>query len=120
MTGDSGIVTADSGMPPKIGHVRPESPVTMNRNDRSRSSGIVGHVEPEYPTAEALRRIGELYAIEAGIRGKPAHERLRVRQEKAKPLLDSLEVWLRTKLQTLSRKSETAKAINYSLNQWTR
>jgi transposase len=43
---------------------------------------------------------------------------LRVRQEKAKPLLDSLEVWLRTKLQTLSRKSETAKAINYCLNQW--
>ena len=34
------------------------------------------------------------------------------------PLLDSLEVWLRTKLQTLSRKSETAKAINYCLNQW--
>ena len=73
---------------------------------------------PSDTTTEALRRIAELYAIEAGIRGKPAHERLRVRQEKAKPLLDSLEVWLRTKLQTLSRKSETAKAINYSLNQW--
>jgi transposase len=27
-------------------------------------------------------------------------------------------MWLRTKLQTLSRKSETAKAINNSLNQW--
>ena len=73
---------------------------------------------PSDTTTEALRRIGELYAIEAGIRRKPAHERLRVRQEKAKPLLDSLEVWLRTKLQTLSRKSETAKAINYCLNQW--
>jgi hypothetical protein len=55
VTGDSGIVTADSGMPPKIGHVRPESPVTMNRNDRSRSSGIVGHVEPEYPHDQLTR-----------------------------------------------------------------
>ncbi|WP_211957573.1 hypothetical protein, partial [Cupriavidus numazuensis] len=33
----------------KIGHVRPESSVTMNRNARSRSSGIVGHDGPEYP-----------------------------------------------------------------------
>jgi transposase len=48
----------------------------------------------------------------------PPEERLRVRQEKAQPLLDIHEAWLRAKLQTLSRKSETAKAINYSLNQW--
>ncbi|KWC21188.1 hypothetical protein WL48_09675 [Burkholderia ubonensis] len=27
-------------------------------------------------------------------------------------------MWLRTKLKTLSAKSETAKAINYTLNQW--
>jgi transposase len=73
---------------------------------------------PSDTTAEALKRIGELYAIEAGIRGRPPEERLRVRQEKAQPLLDSHEAWLRAKLQTLSRKSETAKAINYSLNQW--
>src|SRR5439155_6457873 len=33
--------------PPEIGHVRSESPVTLLRNDRSRSIGIVGHVPPE-------------------------------------------------------------------------
>jgi hypothetical protein len=34
-------------LPPEIGHVRSESPVTLQRNDRSRSIGIVGHVAPE-------------------------------------------------------------------------
>jgi hypothetical protein len=33
---------------PKIGHVRPESPVTFLRNRRSRSSGIRDHLGPEY------------------------------------------------------------------------
>src|SRR5213080_3219621 len=32
---------------PEIGHVRSETPVTLLRNDRSRSIGIVGHVAPE-------------------------------------------------------------------------
>jgi len=32
--------------------------------------------------------------------------------------LQSYEAWLRAKLETLSSKSDTAKAINYTLNQW--
>lgn len=75
-------------------------------------------VRPTPATEEALRRIGELYAIEADIRGKPPDERKRVRQAQARPLLDGLEEWLRTKLLTLSRKSDTAGAIQYALNQW--
>lgn len=67
---------------------------------------------------EALRRIGELYAIEAAIRGKPPDERKRVRQEQARPLLDAFEIWLRSTLGTVSQKGDTAKAINYALNQW--
>jgi hypothetical protein len=62
--------------------------------------------------------IGEHYGIEASIRGSPANERLRVRQEKSKPLLATIETWMQTTLAKLSKKSETAKAINYSLNQW--
>lgn len=69
-------------------------------------------------TTEALRRIGELYAIEAQIRGQPPDERQRIRQQQARPLLDSLEVWLRERLLTLSTQSDTTKAINYLLNQW--
>jgi transposase len=73
---------------------------------------------PSQTTKDVLDMIGELYGIEASIRGSPANERLRVRQEKSKPLLATIETWMQTTLAKLSKKSETAKAINYSLNQW--
>ena len=37
----------DFRSPPEIGHVQSESPVTLLRNDRSRSIGTGGHVPPE-------------------------------------------------------------------------
>jgi transposase len=73
---------------------------------------------PSPVTAEALRRIGELYAIEVKIRGKPPSERPRSRQDQAQPLLDAMQAWLRTTLETLSRKSDTTAAILYALNRW--
>lgn len=73
---------------------------------------------PSALTEEALRRIGELYAIEAEIRGMPAEQRLVERQLKTKLLQKSLESWLREKMKTLSRHSELAKAFAYALNQW--
>jgi transposase len=73
---------------------------------------------PSALTTEALHRIGELYAIEAKIRGKPPHERQQVRQAEAKPLIDDLERWLRGMLEKLSRKSDTSAAILYALNLW--
>ena len=73
---------------------------------------------PSPLTGEALRRIGALYAIEEVIRGKPPQERLQVRQEQARPLLDAMERWLRETVTTLSRKSDTTAAILYALNRW--
>jgi transposase len=73
---------------------------------------------PSEATQHVLELIGELYSIEAGIRGKPAAERQRVRQEKSLPLLATIKAWMTDKLATLSTKSELAKAIRYSLNQW--
>ena len=69
-------------------------------------------------TTEALRRIAQLYAIEEQIRGQPPEERRRIRQAQSRPVLDSLEIWLRQRLLTLSTQSDTTKAINYILNQW--
>jgi len=69
-------------------------------------------------TTEALRRIGELYAIEAQIRGQRPDRRRDIRQQQAGPLLDDLGSWLRERLLTLSTQSDTTKAINYLLNQW--
>jgi len=68
--------------------------------------------------AEALDRIGRLYGIEAEIRGKPAEERLAVRQTRAGPELESLYAWLHATATTLSRKSELALAIRYALSRW--
>lgn len=73
---------------------------------------------PSAVTTEALRRIGELYAIEARIRGKPPDERRELRQAEARPLLNALQVWLRTTMETLSKKSDTTAAILYALNRW--
>lgn len=73
---------------------------------------------PSTITAEALRRIGELYAVETPIRGRPPDERRRIRQQQAKPRLDDLESWLRATLLRLSKKSDTAAAILYALNRW--
>ncbi len=49
---------------------------------------------PPAPTAiEALKRIAELYEIEAEIRGNNADERRAVRQQKTKPLFEALRAW---------------------------
>ncbi|WP_413739798.1 IS66 family transposase [Sodalis sp. RH14] len=73
---------------------------------------------PSPTTTEALQRIGELYAIEADIRGRPAEERQQVREARTQPLLMGLESWIREKLTTLPRQADTAKAFNYLMNHW--
>jgi len=66
----------------------------------------------------AVRRIDELFAIERTINGKTPDQRLAVRREQSKPLVASLESWLREQCALVSSKGEIAKAINYSLNRW--
>jgi transposase len=68
--------------------------------------------------AEALERIGQLYTVEAEIRGRPPNERAQIRQARAGPQLEQLRVWLRHTLARLSKKSELAKAIGYVLTRW--
>lgn len=68
--------------------------------------------------AEALARIGALYAIEAEIRGRPPNERAAIRQGRAGPLLEALREWLRHILGRVSKKSELAKAVSYILTRW--
>jgi hypothetical protein len=67
---------------------------------------------------EAVERIAALYAVEAGIRGRPPDERQKIRQNKSRPLLDSFEAWLQAAHAKVSRKSETAVAIRYALALW--
>jgi len=67
---------------------------------------------------EALRRIGEIYAIEARIRGSTAAERVAVRQIETKPLMTEFWSWLMARLEEISAKSSLAEAIRYTLNHW--
>ena len=69
-------------------------------------------------TTEALARIGALYGIEEQIRGKPTELRCSIRQDRARPLLDELRLWMDKPLHSLSTKSETAGAIRYALSHW--
>ncbi len=78
------------------------------------------HVATQSPIAEeALHRIGELYDIEAQIRGQPPEQRQRTRQARAGPKLHALKNWLIATLRKLPKKSELAGAIRYALSRWT-
>lgn len=67
---------------------------------------------------EIVRRIDELFAIERDINGKSVAERHARRRERAKPLVDALEAYMREQLQALSPKNDLAKAIRYMLVRW--
>ncbi len=75
--------------------------------------------ESKAPIAiEAVRRMDDLFEIERAINGKSPQERVAVRREQTKPLVDSLETWLREQRGRLSAKSDTTKVINYGLSRW--
>lgn len=75
--------------------------------------------KPVSPIAlEAVRRLDALFEIERAINGCCADERRAVRQEKSKPLLDDMHVWLLRERETLSRSAEVLKPINYMLRRW--
>lgn len=64
---------------------------------------------------EAIKRIAALYGVEKEARGKSPEDRATIRQEKAKPLFDELEIWLGLQLTKISGKSELAVAIRYAI-----
>jgi len=67
---------------------------------------------------EALKRIGELYAVEGDINGRSPEERREIRDTRSRPLLESLKQWLDETLVKLSKKSDTAVAVRYALGRW--
>jgi hypothetical protein len=67
---------------------------------------------------EVVRRIDALFDIERPINGKSAEERRAVRQERSKPLVEELQVYMREQRASLSRGHDLAKAIDYILKRW--
>src|SRR6202045_1603061 len=68
--------------------------------------------------AEALRRIAELYAIEASIRGGTADARRHVRNTSARPLIEMMKPWLEIELGRVPPAGPLAEAIRYALARW--
>ncbi|MGY3449812.1 hypothetical protein ACVILH_002154 [Bradyrhizobium sp. USDA 4353] len=65
--------------------------------------------------AEAIAKIDAPFAIEREINGLPVHERKAVRNARSRSLVNELHDFLRERRTKLSGKSETSKAIDYSL-----
>ena len=68
--------------------------------------------------AEALRRIGELYAVEARVRGQSPARRLAERRSFSTPIVEALRDWLEAQLSRISGRSALAEAIRYALSRW--
>jgi transposase len=69
-------------------------------------------------TLAAKAWVRQLYNVEDEARQVSSAERLRLRQEKSVPLLESFRKWLLAQQAQVLPKSPIAKAINYVLNQW--
>ncbi len=63
-----------------------------------------------------LEEIGKIYEVEENIRGLSSEERLKARTKHSKPLVGKLFKSLKKEYNNLPKKSSTAKAIAYALN----
>ena len=97
----------------------------LYRSGRVREVACMAHIRRKFVDVqqsqgsaiaeEAIKRIADLYGVEKQARGKPPDERARIRQEKAKPTLDDLEVWLGAQLRRISAKTPLGGAIRYAI-----
>ena len=72
------------------------------------------------PIAEdGLKRIVELYKIEAEIRGLASDARLRIRQGQSAPKIAAFETWLTHHRARVSAKSPLGEALKYIAKYWT-
>jgi transposase len=77
------------------------------------------HASTQSPlAAKVLAEIARLYAIEAEIRGQSAERRRDVRQERSRPIVEALHVWMLDHVERVSGVSDLAKAIRYALRHW--
>jgi transposase len=69
--------------------------------------------------AVALKWIQDLFMIEREAEGKTPEDRLALRLEKSKPILNDLQAWIADTWNAALPKSPLGKALTYAVNQWT-
>jgi transposase len=67
---------------------------------------------------EAVKRIDAVFDAERAINGLTADERLAVRRDKIRPLVDDLRTWMTAERARLSRHAPVARAMDYMLARW--
>jgi transposase len=73
----------------------------------------------QHPIAEdGVKRIGELYRIEAELRGLAAEARLAGRQEQSSPLIANMLTWLTHHRSRVAGKSPLGEALAYMAKYW--
>ena len=68
--------------------------------------------------AEGLRRIAQIYRIEASVRGVAPEERLTARQQKSAPLIANFRQWLTLQRTRISAKSRRGEKLGYIHRHW--
>ncbi len=67
---------------------------------------------------EGIVQIRKLYRIEKEIRDNAPETRAAARQERSKPIIDQMEIWLRETRSRVSAKSPTGEALSYIAKHW--
>jgi hypothetical protein len=67
---------------------------------------------------ETIERMQPLFAIKTEIHDQPPEVRVAARQARSAPMMAGLHGWLEATLRRISGKSNLAKAIRYTLAQW--
>ena len=71
------------------------------------------------PIADAgIAQIRELYQIEKDIRGQGPADRIAARQERSKPIIKQMEIWLMDSRARVSAKSPIGEALKYIAKYW--
>ena len=68
---------------------------------------------------QAVALTPKLYEIERDAKQLKPGDRLQIRQLQSRPVADALHAWLTTQRQLLVKADATAKAIDYTLSNWT-
>ncbi len=68
--------------------------------------------------AAALQQFAQIYEIEREVKEFNAEQRLAIRQDKTRPILDALHAWMALQRRKVPDGSATAKALDYSLKRW--
>lgn len=68
--------------------------------------------------AEGLRRIAQIYRIEATVRGRSLEERLAARQLQSAPLIADFRLWLTHQRSRISAKSRLGEKLGYIHRHW--